>query len=225
MIGGFPHRPDTSFFHRAVKRLQEKSDFPINSSVFTLGGFPITRIPKHVRSKGLAGQPDIVVLQFGTSDLIVPLRKLHKQSKEQSARSVTVVDRVKWQVNGFLGEVLRRNSVTPPDVYRKTLLDVASTLREHDVIPVILSPFVFGGSRSDRLARVNSNLLKKEIEALPDALYVDAYSALASHPRNRMLLGDGSHLSLEGHKVVADVLFPVLQFAVYRTKAMAEVFA
>jgi len=46
---------------------------------------------------------------------------------------------------------------------------------------------------------------------IPKAVFVDAYTALNEHPRSRMLLRDGSHLSLEGQSVVADALFPHLK--------------
>jgi lysophospholipase L1-like esterase len=91
------------------------------------------------------------------------------------------------------------------------MTQLARTLLANQVIPVILSPFIFGGGRSDRLARDCAGRLQQALAALPQAVYVDAYSEMDQHPRRRMLLADGSHLSLAGQRVVGEVLYPALK--------------
>lgn len=219
MIGGFPHRQEDSFFHHALERLQKETRQVIASSLFTLGGFPITRVPKHMDHRCLAAQPDIVVVQFGASDLIVPLRRKHNHhgggisaaQRKVSASPPTLANRLRWHLNSFVGDALRLTPVTPPAVYLETMSRIARTFLEHEVVPVILSPFVFGGPRSDRIARDCAGRMQQALATLPRAVYVDAYSALNRHPRSRMLLCDGTHLSLAGHRMVADVLFPRLK--------------
>ncbi len=82
---------------------------------------------------------------------------------------------------------------------------------QHQIVPVVMSSFVCGDRRSDRFARKCSNQLQQYMTTQPRVAFVDAYSTLDQHPRKRMLLGDGTHLSISGHKVVADVLFPHLE--------------
>jgi lysophospholipase L1-like esterase len=77
-------------------------------------------------------------------------------------------------------------------------------------IPVVISPFVLGAQRSNRIARRCVSLLEKRVAAAPDACYVAAYPALDRLPRRQMLLQDGSHLSIQGQAVVAECLWPVL---------------
>jgi lysophospholipase L1-like esterase len=179
-----------------------------------MGGFPIHRIPKHLEARCLAAQPDIVVLQFGTSDLVVPIRRRHRSDgsisaahRSTSANPPTQLDRVKWYFRGLLGDALNLSTVTPPEVYLENMNLLTRTLLEHQVIPVVLSPFIFGGQRSDRIARDCVERLRQSVAALPRAVYVDAYAALDRQPRWRMLLGDGTHLSIEGQKVVGDALY------------------
>lgn len=217
MIGGFPHRYEDSFFHLALERLKAETTHEVASSLFTLGGFPITRVPKHLAARCLAAQPHIVVLQFGASDLIVPIR----QARGATARRTPVPrqvrpqppqwqHRLKWRLRALLGDALQLPPVTPPDVYLATLTQLARSLVAHRVTPVVLTPFVFGGRRSDRFARSCAGRLPALLAAVPGALCVDAYSALNRAPRNEMLLADGTHLSLAGHRVLGETLWPHL---------------
>lgn len=223
MIGGYPHRPEDSFLHLALEQLRNESKRTIDSSSYTLDGFPITRVPKHLASRCIAANPSIVVIQFATSDLIVPLRrKRNRQSGGISAaqRSVSntspnLIHRLNWQVQGLVGDALRLTSVTPPELYLETMQGIARTLVEHQILPVVMSPFIFGGRRSDRFARECTGNLERALAKIPQASFVDAYSSLARHPRHRMLLSDGTHLSLAGHRIVADVLFSHLDSIIH----------
>jgi lysophospholipase L1-like esterase len=231
MIEGFPHRYEDSCFHHALEKLRKEVAHNIIASRFTMGGFPINRIPKHLEAKCLAAQPDIVVLQFASSDLVVPVRRHHRSDgsvsashRKTSANPATQLDRLKWLCQGFLGNALSLTPVTPPEIYLENMNLLIRTLLEHRVIPVVLSPFVFGGQRSDRIARDCAGRLQQSMAAFPKAVYVDAYAALDRHPRWRMLLGDGTHLSIEGQKVVGDALFLCLKKLIDKSGTHPEMF-
>jgi lysophospholipase L1-like esterase len=219
MIGGFPHQYEDSLLYHALERLRRESTHNILPSIYTLGGFPITRAAKYLQAKCLAVQPDIVVVQFATMDLIVPTRRKHDRhggwvssvQRKTSVNPPNLFDRLRWQLQGLVGDVLRLSPVTPPEVYVETLTQIARTLLDHQVVPVVLSPFVFGARRADRFARDCNRRLQQLLAALPNAVYVDAYSELNRHPRWRMLLSDGFHLSLEGQRMIGEVLFPCLK--------------
>ena len=85
MIGGYPHREEDSFLHLALEQVRKESTHRIVSSSSTLGGFPITRVPKHLGSRCLAANPNIAVIQFATSDLVVPLRR--KRNRQNNSVS------------------------------------------------------------------------------------------------------------------------------------------
>lgn len=218
MIGGFPHRPEDSFFHHAIQKLQIKRGSGIVSSSYTFGGFPVTRVPRHLKARCLDKHPHIVVLQFASSDLIVPIHKHHHGSepvhRDVSEKLPSISDWFRWQIQGLIGDIRRLPPVTPLETYLQTMEQLVRTLSEHQIIPVVLSPFVFGGWRSDRFARTAAGRLQKLLSSFPGAIYVDAHAALNRHPRRKMLLKDGSHLSRAGHQIVAEVLLPGLETAV-----------
>ncbi|MEY4917468.1 MAG: hypothetical protein RL616_1381 [Verrucomicrobiota bacterium] len=216
MIGGFPHRPEDSFFNLALARLHSTTTHSLTPSIYTFGGFPVTRVPKHLKPRCLADHPDIVVIQFASSDLIVPIRRNHHRNQVSSVQrkvstaSPSMTDRVRWLARGIIGNALQLTSVTPAEIYLETMDQIVHAIAEHGAIPVVLSPFVFGGHRSDRIARNCVSPLEKIVSAIPKAYFVNAYAALAAQPRREMLLRDGSHLSLKGQAVVADSLFAAL---------------
>ena len=216
MIGGFPHRPEASFFHHAIQQLRSEAGPNLVPSLFTFGGFPVTRVAKHLKARCLDARPDIVVLQFASSDLVVPVRRYdpgggHEIHRNVSAQMPAMADWCRWQLQALIGDVRRLPSVTPVEVYLQTMEQMARTLLESGITPVVLSPFVFGAWRSDRVARFAAGRLPARLAALPGAVYVDAYAALDRQPRRQMLLKDGSHLSLAGHRVVAAALVPLLK--------------
>jgi lysophospholipase L1-like esterase len=219
MIAGFPHRYEDSLLYYALERLQRESTHNIIPSTFTLGGFPITRATKYLQPKCLAEQPDIVVVQFASSDLLVPIRRKNTHRSRSSpptqgnapANPPNLFHWLKWQLQGCIGDALKLPPITPPELYVETLNQLARTLLDHQVVPVVLSPFVFGAQRADRFARHCNEQLQELFAALPKAVYVDAYSELNRHPRWRMLLFDGYHLSLEGQRVVGEALFTRLK--------------
>ena len=216
MIGGYPHRYEDSCFHLAVEQLRKKDGADLIPSIYTMGGFPVTRALKHLPARCLGAKPDIVVVQFGPSDLVVPLRRNHHRHQDAAVKrkvsleSAGVKDRLRWVVQGMVGDLLRLGPVTPLEVYLETMRQIVQTVAGQPAITVILSPFIFGGHRSDRLARVAISHLRQIVSAVPGARLVDAYAALDQHPRRRMLLKDGTHLSLAGQVVAGDCLYATL---------------
>ena len=224
MIDGFPHQPTDSFFYLAVTRLRQETARPITTSMSTLGGFPITRVPKHLAGKCMVFHPNMVVLQFGATDLVVPLRRKKNRDGTAAAafhgRSVapaTLISRVRWQFQGLAGDALQLKPITPVELYLETMAGMVRTLLANNIVPVVVSPFPFGSRRSDRNARYCVGRLQEILATLPQAHFVNAYAALDRHPRHRMLLADGGHLSLAGQQVVAEELLGVLKRIIVKT--------
>ena len=216
MIGGYPHRPEDSFFYQAVEQLRQTTGQPVLTTEFTFGGFPVTRVPKHLKPRCLDAHPDVVVMQFASSDMVVPLKSHHDRSGRPVHQKVSdqmpgAGDWCRWQLQGLIGDLRQLKPVTPVEEYLQTMQKMTQAMLESGIVPVVMSPFVFGAGRSDWVARTAARRLQTMIAALPGAIYVDAYAALNRHPRRQMLLKDGTHLSLAGHRVVADALRPVLQ--------------
>ncbi len=227
MIGGFPHRNEDSCFHLATERLRRETRHNIIPSIYTFGGFPVTRVLKHIPARGLAGAPDIVVVQFGSSDLVVPIRRRHSRNgvspvqRKVSTTPATAAHQLRWRVRGMLGDLLQLSPVTPPEIYLETMGQMVRMVAEAKMIPVVLSPFVLGDQRSDRLARDCVPRLQEIVAAIPQAHYVDVYSALDQYPRREILLSDGTHLSLKGQSVVGASLAAALSEVIGAKKSQA----
>ena len=130
--------------------------------------------------------------------------------RKVSLAGADAVHRLKWRLQGFVGDALGLSSVTPPEIYLETMAQMIRAIADQGAVPVVLSPFVFGGQRSDRLARKCVASLQPVVAAMPAARYVNVYAALDRHPRRLMLLGDGTHLSVQGQAVAGECLAAVL---------------
>ena len=211
MIGGYPHHYDNSFFHLAMQPLQQQTEHNLIPSITTLGGFPVTRVLKHSKTRCLDADPDIVVVQFGSSDSIVRTKKdRQKSNREVSTASLRPIDWLRWYIQGIIGDALQLEPVTAPEIYIETVGRIVHAISEHGTSVVVLSPFIMGGKCSDRIARNCVPRLEEIVAAIPRCHYVNAYAVLDKHPRSQMLLRDGTHLSLNGHDVVSGCLFETL---------------
>jgi len=166
---------------------------------------------------------DMCPLTQVTSDLVVPVRRKHRHpfhglagrrpslaSRKACDRRAQAMDQLRWCIDGMIGDLLQLAPVTPPEIYQETLCSMARAISEHQAIPVVLSPFVFGGRRSDRIARDCAQRLPRLLASIPNARFVDAYSALNQYPRGEVLLRDRCHLTLKGQAIVGECLFASL---------------
>jgi lysophospholipase L1-like esterase len=166
------------------------------------------------------GEPNIVVLQFGSSDLTVPLRNKRQQWSEAALSSLAARTRLahpanlmhtlRWRVRGLIGDALKLKPVTAPEVYLGAMDYLIRAVAARGAIPIVLSPFVLGSQRSNRIARHCVPALGKLVAAVPNAYYVEVFSTLEQFPRREILLRDGRFLTIPGQVVVAESLFTVL---------------
>lgn len=221
MLKGYPLQVGCSFFHQAVACVQETTRARIETCICSLEGFPVNRAKKHLRPKVLSMNPDVVVVQFGSMDASVPVRRRMGASgnivggaRSPSGISETrMLDRMKWAYRGVIADVLRLKPVTDRDTYLHTMQRIMRTVTASGARLVVLSPFVLGSGRSDRHAREYARALAAACADVPGVHYVDAYDALDKEPRHEVLLSDGLHLSARGHAIVAGGLAPVLMDA------------
>jgi lysophospholipase L1-like esterase len=226
MIGGFPHRFENSFFHLATERLRLEFTHHLSSSLYTLGGFPAPRAIRHLPTHGLAEKPDIVVLQFGSSDLAVPVRRKSRQpaitaQARATAHPAGPVRPLHWHLQGLIGDLLQLPSVTAPEAYLEAMNQMIRTVAAYDAVPVVMSPFVLGSPRADRIARQCVPALAKVVAAVPGARYLEVYSILDEFPRREILLRDGTHLTIQGQVLVSEGLFTVLARLLREQETMA----
>ena len=217
MIAGYPLAAETGFLHQAVQHLHQGGQFKVAFEIVAMGGFPADRARKHLAKKVLTPRPDIVVLQFGSTDASAPLRNgfglRHQYSRNDSAvrgkvsaRSAAPLDLVKWQLRNLASELLLVPPIAPLDNYLATLLSMVDECRAAGSAVVVVSPFVMGGGRSNRFARNYTHALAKQLPRTPGVYFLDAHALLSPWPRRTMLLRDGFHLSAEAHQILGAAL-------------------
>ncbi len=216
MIAGYPLSLETGFLHQAVQHLHRAGEFKVAFDIVAMGGFPAHRACKHLAKKVLPQRPDVVVLQFGSTDASAPLRNnflARQRSSKQphgaekgSRLPPTSRDVLKWGLRSFASELLLVPPIAPLKTYKAALLEMVDECRKAGSKVVVVSPFVMGGARSDRFARGYTRVLKESLPQTPKVHFLDAHALLSQSPRQQMLLWDGFHLSAGAHEKLGKAL-------------------
>lgn len=216
MIAGYPFSLEAGFLHQAVQSLHQTGEFKVAYEVVAMGGFPVQRAQKHLAKKVLSHRPDIVVLQFGSTDASAPLRNnfisrrnLHNGShppEKISASPPTEQDVWKWKLRSLASSLMRVPPLTPLELYLDTMLGMVEECHAAGSRVVVVSPFIMGGGHSDRFACRYAQALKNRLLKFSQVQFLDAYALLSPWPRRQMLLRDGFHLSAEAHHKVGAAL-------------------
>jgi lysophospholipase L1-like esterase len=212
MINGTPFGYEDSFFNVAISALESVfgNSVSIDSTVVSLGGFPAIRAVKYLKKKVCALDPDIVIIQFGSTDASVSIRKNIKKMRVSpelvSQRELCWKELFKHKLKSIISEVLCLSPVTNKPEYINAIKDMIRVLRENGTIVVVLSPFHFASSISNRYAKAYRDALKLEIEFLDGVYFLNAHKDLSSYSKLRTLCKNGTHLSRFGHKIIGNEL-------------------
>ena len=74
MISGYPHKSG-GFFNIACTHIAEGLACPVESEIFSFGGFPATRAEKYLEPRVIGYAPNYVIIQFGSLDALCPVRR------------------------------------------------------------------------------------------------------------------------------------------------------
>lgn len=210
MIEGTPFAPEYSFLNIAISHLKQTQLRDIQTSVVSLPSFGAPRAKKHIRHKLLTAQPDIIVIQFGSTDAAVPIRKhlgrIGGKATKNTDTSITLMDVFKWRLKTAISTLLRLRPVTSEADYIRAMTGMVARSLSMQVTPIVLSPFPFGSGRSDHFSRAYSDRLKSEIQAIEGAYFVDAYAELSKYPKSKTLCQDGFHISKFSHELIGNRL-------------------
>ena len=230
MIDGVPLPPETGFLHQAIQHLRERGKFDVDLEIVSMAGFPADRVQKHLANEVLAHQPDVVVLQFGSTDAVTALRRgfgvrwffkkdgrFNRGSPEEGPpQPPGPLDLIRWHLRSLASEILLVPPRTPLDNYLTAMLNMVDECRDAGSTVVVLSPFVMGGGRSNRLARRYTRALEQQLSRVPGAYFLDAHSLLSQERRSEMLLRDGFHLSPRAHQILGVALGQLLEEVLQR---------
>ena len=220
MIAGYPLPAENGFLNLAVQHLRQQTQTQPSLEIVALGGFPATRAPKHLAKRVLVHRPDVVVIQFGSTDASAPLRNglilrhLIKKDPHQRIKVSThapgLVDGLKWQLRSLASELLLVPSLTPLEEYVTAMLDLVKQARAAGCQVVVVSPFVMASRRSNRFARHFTEVLQRRLPLDGKTHFLDAHALLSVGPRRDLLLCDGFHLSPLAHQKVGAALGELL---------------
>jgi lysophospholipase L1-like esterase len=235
MIAGFPLPAEKGFLHHAAQQLRRDRQRPVELNFVTMGGFPAPRAHKHFAKRVLTRRPDVLVLQFGSTDASAPLRnafflrrsshKTGRGAQKVSDQPPSAIDLAKWRLRSLASDLLLVPPLTSLDEYLAAVLAMAAEGRAAGSAVVVLSPFRMGGNRSDRFARRYTRALAQRLPEIPGAHFLDAHALLSRWPRRQMLLRDGFHLSAEAHQRLGVALAEVIKTAAGNATKTATDFA
>lgn len=216
MIAGYPLSITSGFLYQAIQQLHQGGEFKLTFDIVAMGGFPAHRARKYLAKKVFPAKPDIVVLQFGSTDASAPLRNnsLSRRQAGGPARPAEKVstgapapgDILKWKLRSLASDLLRVPPLVPEDVYLEAVAGMVAECRAAGCKVVVVSPFVMGGGRSDRFAGRYTRALREKLSEISEVRFLDAHALLCQWPRGRMLLKDGFHLSPEAHQKLGAAL-------------------
>lgn len=216
IITGYPVPEESGFLRMAIERAQTEVDAEIKYSIATLTACSAPKAAESLEENVFPRHPDIVVLQFGQSDVKIAVRRLwnevlgrqsiSKPPPQVANRPANLGNRVNAFLRGCSGLALGARPVTSRTDYRRSISKMVDSVVSIGAYPIVFTPFVFDNFLSDAWARCYSCDLMADFAGRADVCVIDGWTLLAQYPRHRTLLHDGLHLSRWGHEVLAQCL-------------------
>jgi len=221
MITGFPHPVHAGFFHQAVSIVRNRGGYGVAANTVVMDRCSACQAQDYLSAKGLVSHPDIVVLQFGSTDAGTPLRRGFGLRWLAAKRKLFEPGKVythpaewkhvlKWRVRGMASDLLMVKSHSTMEDFLAAYENMVRQCLDHGSAVVVLSPLVMGSGRSNRFARHFSEALATKLSGRPGCHYLNAHAVLNREPLRKVLLYDGFHLSALGHALLGEVLGDVL---------------
>jgi hypothetical protein len=220
MMSGYPHK-NGGFFDIACSHVAERLACPVESKIFSFGGFPAPRAEKYLEPKVIGCAPNYVVIQFGSLDALCPVRPsslsvrdgsdTHSRSRPRlgesdsrnpQRRPATPWSWLRWELAALLGYLRGLEPITPLSAYLPVMERMIDFCIAANVTPVVLTPFVYGSRYSMRNGVTYANALRELIANKPGAILVDCIEVLRPYPKRTVLHHDGLHLSQNAHAAV-----------------------
>lgn len=233
MIGGFGVGSDFSFFNQALDILKLKDINVDFSSVVSFGGVPISLSAKYLDKRVIKLNPDVVIIQFGNTDINKDinkdikkkLKKIFKIKLSRNSMSSTSSNKtgilknrlrtklrfaIKYFGKEIIACILNTKTNTTLDVYISYLDQIIGKLEGKGVKVIVLSPFPSANLFNDKKVLKYTENIKK-IKSEHNFILIECYPILKNFDISEFLLGDGSHLSKNGHLILASEIAKVLE--------------
>ena len=225
MITGYPHE-SSGMLEVACRWVEKRLSRPVQSTIVSLGGFPAPRAEKYLKTKVFDFGPRYIVIQFGATDALCPIRagsrptdrgtelSTDRNSKSSAAlgaasyhgQPASVLSSLRWQIASLIGRLRKIEPVTPLSSYIAAIERMVGDCRSAGITPVVLSPFVYGSRYTMRRAIPYVDALHELQSRAQDMIFVDCATLLANFPKRMILQNDGFHLSRAGQKLVGEAI-------------------
>ncbi len=218
MIAGYPLAQEAGFLAQFARRLAQEPGGPVTTETLSLPGFSAPRAAPYAASRVATKQPDIVVLQFGSTDSacppVHPFEPLRFKGKgkakslppahDPSLRPPRAADRLRWRIASLLGWLWRRRPATEPEVYAQAMVRMLDALEVPGRLIVVLTPFPFALGRSHHWATRLADALRAAVAGREDVLLVDVLALFDGKRLADFVLADGYHLNERGHALLGE---------------------
>jgi len=223
MISGYPHKSG-GFFDIACTHLGDDLSRPVESKIFSFGGFPAPRAERYLESKIVGYAPNYAIIQFGSLDALCPVRPgnssvrsnssargtsgaglgspAHVGSRSCQDKPATPWSWLRWELASLWGHLWRIEPTTPLSAYLPAMERMIDSCIAAGITPIVLTPFVYGSRYSMRNGLTYADALRKLVTNKRGAVVVDCIEVLRGYPKRAILQRDGFHLSQNGHAVV-----------------------
>lgn len=220
MIDGMGISNEKSFFSLYIDSLK-KNKIQVKSEIISLGGFPINRVEKYLHLKVLKTKPDIIIIQFGSTDVAINFHKIvnekidHFWNKKNTGvkinwigntngnilKKANIRDQLRWKIKSSICKIFNVKPLTSKKTYYSSMEKIISILNANDVYPVVLSPFISGNDYSNELSRIYAHEVKS-LAVNHKFMFIDCICIFDKYSKSKVLFNDGLHLSELGHQVV-----------------------
>ena len=234
MISGYPHEGGRGFFEIACRSIERHMSRTVQSKNVSLGGFPVPRAEKHLRSKVFDFNPHYIILQFGATDAQCPIRRRSRPTDHTSQPNAvlgkpatqnrrnsnmfdgwwetthdqpyTLLSPFRWEVASTIGFLRKIKPITPLSTYITAMEHMVDDCMSAHITPVVLSPFVFGSRYTMRNAILYRNELHELYSRVKGMVFIDCIRVLATFRRSMILMNDGFHLSAAAHNLIGEAI-------------------
>jgi hypothetical protein len=226
MITGYPHKSG-SFFTIACNQVAKDLACPVESKIFSFGGFPAPRAGKYLEPKVRSYAPNYVIIQFASLDALCPVRRSslsirssssvrgvsgaglgspasvwNTDNTSQQGKPATPWAGLRWELASLWGYLRKLEPTTPLSAYLPAMERMINSCIAANATPIVLTPFVYGSRYSMASGVAYANALRELIANRRGAALVDCIEVLRTYPKRAVLQYDGFHLSKKGHEVV-----------------------
>jgi lysophospholipase L1-like esterase len=211
MISGYPHKSG-GFFNIACTHIAEGLACPVESEIFSFGGFPATRAEKYLEPRVVGYAPNYVIIQFGSLDALCPVRRrslsvrgasgAREGGRNYQGRPATSWSLFRWEFLSLWGYFRRLEPTTPLAAYLRVMERMIDSCIAAGITPIVLTPFIYGSRYSMRNGVRYANALRQLVANKRGALLVDCIEVLRAYSKRAVLQHDGFHLSQKGHAIV-----------------------